>query len=206
MDGVREEQKGWIEQYETYKRNLQSKNWTNVTFVESLEYRHEAGMLRAVFESNLIKTPLILYVMHDFPLCDTFIDWRGIVDTLLDGDVSCIFFNHDSDLRMHNRPHQAQQFKDLTGEEMKVVTNRWGLPLLKTITFHPFNIATTEFNQFLVSHFKTARIHIDCDEIHNILEKNYARYKMGIYTPDGDMKRFYNLMGRTDGPKLPMEF
>jgi hypothetical protein len=203
VDGVREEQRHLEKQYAEYKENLRKKNWRNVHLIEFLSYHHQAGMFREAISQ--VKTPLVLWVEHDFPLNYMPIDWSGLVSTLLDGELSCIRLNHDSDLRFQNRPNQRQQYRDITGKNMVQYINKYGVPLLPVVNWDSLpHIAKVEFYHFLFGCFKEAKIHLDCTDTHIAIEQNHIAYPVGLYAPDGDMKRFENLMGRGSEPKYPM--
>lgn len=207
MDGVREEQNHLRAQYEEYKKNLFCKNYANVHMIEFPNFKHQAGMMREVLRENIIKTPLVFWVEHDFPLNYTFIKWEEVVKTLLSGEIHCLRFCHDSDARYFDRPHQQEQFKNLTGHEMSLYINQFGLRLLPVINMDTLpHIATIDFYRFIIGLFQEAKIHIDCPQMNSVLELSYPTWKVALYAPEGNMKRFEGFGARGSEPKYPMMF
>lgn len=207
FDGVRQEQKCYEQIYEEYKRSIRSKNWLNTTFQEFSEFTHQAGMIRSALSQNLVKTPLLLWIEHDFLLNDEIIDWDGVVQTLLDREVDCIRFCHDEDLRYISREHQQEQFRNVTGQKMEPFVSQSGVPLMPVIAMDTLpHIARADFYEYLVQFYKEGKIHVDCPQIQEVIENSYPRYKVAMYTPEGNMKRFTNLWGRGDEPKYEMTF
>jgi hypothetical protein len=204
-DGVREEQNHLADDYAKYKQSLHQKNWTNVQILEFDSFHHQAGMIRTALAQGAIQTPLIFWVEHDFPMNYTFIDWGGVVNTLLDREVDCIRFCHDPDTNLFTRPHQKDQFQQLTGEPMHAFVSRCGLPLLTVLNMDtPPHVARTDFYQWLLTVFKEAKIHVDCVESNQLIERSWPQKKVSLYVPEGNIKKFENLKGRGNEPKYPM--
>lgn len=210
VDGVRKEQEHLRKQYEEYKSRLQEKirsEWTYVQLRIFEDFTHQAGMLRTAISENLITTPLIFWNEHDFVLLtDKVFDWEGIVKTLLEEDISWIRISHDEDLRYENRPHQIEQYYQFTGgEKMQAFQSKNGVPLFTSLNWgSPPYIGTLDFHKFLISFFKEAKIHLDCSETHEAVEKNCKKWRGAIYTPEGDIKRFFNTRGRENELKYSM--
>ncbi len=217
MDGVRPEQECLRLGYEVYSQRMLIRakgEWSNFTPVQFDKFTHQAGMMRAALSRSLIKTPLVLWVEHDLPLVedvtpgrenDSFIDWKGITETLLDGEVSCIHFCCEKDLTLLRRPNQIAQYKDITGEEMRLFRSRHGVPLLTSITWDSQpHIARIEFYQFLCSAFDKGQIHFDCEQTRQLIEQHHREYPLGWYAPEGDMNRFIGLPARGNETKYPM--
>lgn len=205
-DGVRDEQKHLAEKYAGYRQRLREKNWTNVEIQEFSEFTHQAGMIRTALQSGWITTPLLFWVEHDFPMNYTPIDWAGIEQTLLDGEVHCIRFCHDDDTRYFDRPHQKDQFRQLTGQEMIPFASRAGVPLLPVVGLDTLpHVARVDFYEALISVFHTGRIHVDCAETNQLIERSFPRWKVAVYIPRGrTIKKFEGLGARGDEPKYPM--
>lgn len=212
VDGVRAEQEHLRKRYEEYKNKLQEKissEWKYVKLRIFEDFTHQAGMLRTALSENLITTPLILWNEHDFMLLtDKGFDWEGIIKTLLEENISWIRISHDEDLRYENRRYQIEQYFQLTGgEEMHAFRSKNGVPLFTSLNWgSPPFVAHLDFYKFLISFFKEGKIHLDCSETHEAVEKNYKKWKGAVYIPDGDIKRFTILRGRESEPKYPMTF
>lgn len=206
VDGIRDEQQHLAEGYAEYKLRLRDKNWTNVEIREFSEFTHQAGMIRVALAEGRIQTPLIFWVEHDFPMNYTPIDWGGISQTLLDGEVHCIRFCHDDDTRYFDRPHQKEQFQQLTGQEMISFVSRAGVPLLPVTWMDTLpHITRIDFYQHILQVFKTGRIHVDCAESNQLIEQSYPTWKVALYVPqERTIKKFEGLGARGDEPKYTM--
>lgn len=206
-DGVREEQDHLRKRYEDYLINLSEKNWTNVRVEKFSSFHHQAGMMRAALQQNWISTPLVLWIEHDFPLNYMAVEWQPIISTLLSQDYHVIRFCHDSDTRYFDRPNQREQFKNLTGHETGIFTNRFGIRLLPVLNMDTLpHIATTNFYKFIIGLFREAKTHVDCLGMNSVLEHSYPTWKLALYAPEGNMKRFEGFGARGDEPKYPMTF
>lgn len=205
-DGVRSEQQHLANEYAEYKRRLQDKNWTNIEVKEFSEFTHQAGMIRIAMSEGWIQTPLLFWVEHDFPMNYTPIDWNGIIQTLISGEVHCIRFCYDDDTRYFDRPNQKEQFRNLTGRDMILFTSRAGVPLLPVVWMDTLpHVARVDFYQYLLQVFKTGRIHVDCAESNQLIEQSYPQWKVALYAPrERTIKKFEGLKGRGSEPKYPM--
>lgn len=199
-DGVREEQKVWSDRYAAYLQALRQKDYAGVEVHEFQKFMHQAGMIREFLPQ--VRTPLILWVEHDLPMVKEHIPWEGIVQSLLDKVVTSVRFVLD-DVR---KPYY---------ERGEFFTHEvW---LTKTVEYFSLpNIARKDLYEFIVPHFKTAQIHLECNNICGLFHDDRApQWPLSIYhAPDG-RPRAYSLDGRSVkpvksarpcGPKLPMRF
>ena len=199
-DGVREEQTCWKERYATYLQSINQKEWPGVQIHQFQKFMHQAGMIRETL--NQVRTPLILWIEHDLPLVKDHIPWEGIIQALLDNAVSSVRFVLD-DVR---KPYYERG--DFTTH---------GVTLTRTVEYSSLpNIARKDLYEFIVPHFKTAQIHLECSNICGLFHDDRApQWPLSIYhAPDG-RPREYSLDGRSVkpvksarpcGPKLPMRF
>jgi hypothetical protein len=217
-DGVREEQEHLRESYTEYISRLRRLNLPNVWIHADGVFRHQAGMTGELYKrqkdsdiqswDKYLNTPLLLWVEHDFLMTCDYIDWRGIVNTLMSKDYHCIRFCHDDNKNLFDRPNQKEQFLTITGRHMEREYNEWGVPLLPVVEMDTLpHIARVDYYKFLIDHFVHGKIHVDCPQIQETIQRHHATWRVALYTPDGpSMKRFHNLMGRGSEPKYPMVF
>jgi hypothetical protein len=89
-DGLKKDQLGQAEDYARYKKKLRER-WTAVKIIEFLGHTHQTEMLREVLPQ--VKTPLILWVEHDWPLlAGEKIEWEKLAEVLLLGEVTDVTF------------------------------------------------------------------------------------------------------------------
>ena len=196
-DGVRDEQRSWAEKYTEYKNALRNKEWPNVQIVEFSDFSHQAGMIRSALPK--IQTPLILWVEHDYRLLPDFIDWNGIVETLLDNEVTSVRFATD-DCLVAREPFEREAF-----------ISSHGVPLRKTVEYLSFpNIARRELYESFLPLFKTARTHLECTLTRRLTEQdNWGKIKLSIWNPTNRIRTLHlNARVFSDGfvgPKPPLE-
>ena len=89
VDGI----EGQNRDYSKYVGDLMWKcnhEWTNVLPVIFDKKSQQATMTYAVLD--LVKTPLLLFVEHDAPLCGEF-DWDGLIRVCVEGDANVVRFH-----------------------------------------------------------------------------------------------------------------
>lgn len=198
IDGVRKEQMGKNNDYQEYIRRILWKTnfeWKKVTPIMFDDFSHQSGMTIKALKQ--VKTPLILFVEHDTPLCE-YIEWEGLVKTILEGDANVI--------RLHHEALILQDHKHLMLDKEPVIINN--IPLTKTTQWSQRpHLALTEFyRKMLDTYFKPDEKSFIEDKVHGRLISDYnSRGKVGwndwklfIYSPQRDMKRSYHLDGRGD--------
>jgi len=199
FDGVRQEQEHLRKGYEEYKailtKRIDGGEWTNSEYILFDEFTHQAGMIRGALHLDRILTPLILWMEHDFPFNGFPIDWSGIVSTLLDNEVCYVRF------ALPEENWTTVRAAHLREDEM---VSRHGVPMMRLMNFSSLpNISRTDFILRLTEIFREAKIHLECEATEGIAyhEKNW---RLALYTPAGDLARFYSLDGRAGPTKLPM--
>ena len=201
-DGVRDEQQVWTEKYKEYLSFLKQKERykPDTHVIQFPIFMHQAGMLREVLKkkNDIISTPLILWIEHDFYLLPEVIDWPGIVETLLDNEVTSVRFSTNND-NYAKPPFEREAF-----------ISQAGIPLRKTIEYLSFpNIARRELYDAFMPQFQTGRTHIECGQTRSLTERDDGRtLKLSIYNPPL-RRRVGCLNGRVFedgfvGPKFPM--
>jgi hypothetical protein len=187
IDGIHPEERYLQGKYEEYVENLKEKNWVDVKLLRFLNWEHQSGMLRtAIFSFDLIKTPLVFWSEHDIPLNDEYINWQGIVDTLLDGDIGGIRFELTGD---------APKANEVQG---RIV--RHGVPLILSTQYvnWPQVFRLDYFKEFIDS-FGDARTYLEVTERDGLVGKFWEKFKYGIYSPEPEIKRCYHINGRERG-------
>lgn len=195
LDGVRDEQAETIPAYAEYKQALKNQARKNTQIVESPEFRHEAGQMRAFLRSGICKTPLICYLQHDAVLSPENIDWQGIAAALLDSTVSCVRFALDVGFP-HGKEHMFRGC---------IMTH--GVPLLLiTELFTTACIARADFFEHIVSHFDAAQCHLDGDEIQPVTAKDDGKVRrIGCYCPFDNEDCGYKRVSHADARRAGIE-
>ena len=201
FDGVRREQYELRESYEeATQRTLWTADhvWGNVCPFIFNEHTHQVGMMRAAIDE--IKTPLLMYVEQDTPLCiDREIDFGLICEFITEG--------HSDVVRLHHEAH-------IPDEHQPMMHGMEPGPFMRTSQWSQRpHVAWTEFYRWVLGHFTpNARSFIE-DKMHGICDEAYKiygmagweNYRVHIYAPEGDIKRSWHTDGRAGGPKFESE-
>lgn len=189
VDGVHPEETYLTERYRGYTDNLASRwhDWHNVNIRYHDEWLHQSGMLRKlILEDDDVKTPLVFWSEHDIPLRDAPIDWQGIIDTLLDGQIGGIRFELTGDppklneMRGHITPH--------------------GIPLELSTQFVNWpQIFRLDYLKVFLEPFKNSKTYLECAEFDGRVGHMWDQWKYGIYSPEGEIRRCYHTHGRARG-------
>lgn len=203
IDGIRDEQKQFTDNYIEYTRRLLWKcahEWYNVVPLLFDEHSHQAIMTRKALE--LVRTPLILFVEHDTPITpDRDIPFPKLANYILEGKANIIRLHHEAlVLEVHKYLMIGEQEDDLWA------TYQWSQ--------RP-HLARTEFYKHMLEEYfpPLAKTMIE-DLMYGKLENAYRdqgkagwdRFRVFIYTPEGDIKRSYHLDGREGEPKYESTF
>lgn len=205
-DGVRPQVEHRREQYAEYKKVLAEKmrclkyGW----LVEFDRYTQQAEMLRQVIERGDVQTPYVLFVEHDTPLVttknprdgrtdtmpqDCQIDWQGMVEVLHDGKANQIrFYVWEAIFQPHAHMMRGEfRHRDAT--------------YVKTTQYSQWpNLATTDFyRRILPQHFRPQVPQmIELGMYGPVANAPWEQFKVVIYLPDENARRFYHLNGRAD--------
>ena len=187
MDGVHPEEGYLREKYEGFKTAIYKKyrtcEWTDFSFVVYNIWQHQSGMLKDHIFNENIGTPLVFWSEHDIPLRDEFIDWQGIVDTLLDGEIGGIRF-------------------ELTGDppkrdETKGFVTPHGIPLqLSTQYVNWPQVFRLDYLKEFIAAFGDSKTYLECSEKDDIVKRLWSKWQYGIYSPEGEIRRCYHTHGR----------
>lgn len=208
IDGIREQQLDRKDDYEKYKQKLLwlcNNQWTNVLPVVFDEHNHQASMTKKTLD--LVRTPLLLFVEHDTPIVTDYeIEWDGLADVILQGEANFIRLHHEALVLPEHEPLMIDS----------AASKICGVPLRKTIQWsqRPHLASAAFYRRFLDTHFSPESRTMIEDKMHGVVLEawdvqgimGWYDYRLMIYTPEGNIKRSYNLDGRKDDPKYDMTF
>jgi len=188
-DGVHPEEEYLRERYEGYLEKLHTRasGWRNTSLYLFKEWKHQSGMLRQVLDDHFsVTTPLVFWSEHDIPLRDDYINWQGIVDTLLAEDLYGIRF-------------------ELTGDPLKqdetkgsIVTH--GVPVVLSTQFVNWpQVFRLDYIKDIMVSFGDSKTYLECAEYDGIVRDRFNTRRYGIYSPEGDIRRCYHSNGREHG-------
>jgi len=194
VDGVRPEQHRYTEAYQEYTRRLlwlAHNEWYNVQVTVHDTHKHQAWMCRE--ELATVATPLLLYVEHDTPLYN---DWpvTRLVRPLLDKTAYLVRLNHEHMLQ----PDHAHL---LVGGDTTPLN---GLPYRRTIQWsqRPHLARVDEYTRWLNDWFKPGERSMIEDRMHSVVQRfPWERFRIFLYTPEGNMQRSIHTDGRGEDPK-----
>jgi len=196
--------------YEEYTRRLIWKcnvEWKNVLPLVFDKPTHQVGMAREALK--IVKTPTILYVEHDAPICSDVefgYSWDELVKTILEGTANVVRFHHEARI--------LPEHEELMIGPVEYVN---GVPMRKTMQWSQRpHLARTEFyKQMLYQYFAPdafgmiedhiySKCLIDCRE-HGMM--GWYNWRIWVFHPEGDnIKRSYTVDGRQDDLKYDEEY
>ena len=224
-DGVRPNVEFRRAQYENYLQRLAdllaSMKYGNVCMPMFNTYTQQAQMMRRVLNadcdprvSTLIETPYVLFCEHDGELVSTTnprihkqetlpedcqIAWQDICDLLASGGANIVrFYAWDEVYSGHAHLMQGQMIQS---------TSRF----IKTTQYSQWpHIARTDFyKKMLHDHFRPDEIRmIEIGMYGPVGAAPWEQYRVVIYAPEGNMRRFYHRNGRADetGKQDPVDW
>lgn len=206
FDGLRDEHADRRHKYEKYIERILWKcnyEWKNVLPIIFKEHTHQVGMTRAALKK--VRTPMILFVEHDTPLCGE-IPFQNLSDAIIEGHANVIRLHHEA---LILEPHQYLMLD-------KSPINQNGVPMLRTAQWSQRpHLANKDFYQeMLDKYFSANAISMIEDGVHGKVQEAYRKrqkvgwneFKLWIYAPEGDMKRSYHTDGRGTDPKFEDTF
>lgn len=205
VDGIREEQEHYRENYEEYKRRLlwlSNFKWDNVLPIIYDEHMHQSKMARDVIKH--IKTPCLLYVEHDTSLCpDREYEWDKQIKMMLSGEASLIRFHFEALVLPEHEYLMMSDPEEHFGTHYRK-TQQWSQrPHLASVAF---------YDRVLRDYFHPETKTLIEIPLHGALQDGCRNGMMGwynwrtwMYTPQGqDIKRSYTVDGRKDDPQYEM--
>lgn len=204
-DGVRPNVEFRREQYEEYKVRLIEKCTKlrgNIHVILCQNYSQQALMMRQTLE--MIDTPFVLFCEHDGELVttnnprdgfqntlpeDCNIEWQDITGLIASGGMNIIrFYAWDKIYSGHAHMMCGQMIQGKS-------------KFIKTIQYSQWpHIASTRFyREMLQKHFGPTEIKmIEIGMYGPVAAAPWEQYRIGIYAPEGNMRRFYHRNGRAD--------
>jgi len=197
QDGVRPEQEHRRVDYETYKQELLflcRNEYHNVLPIFFDEFLHQAEMTRRTLDK--IKTPYLLFLEHDTPLCDSLpIEWDGIVRILESGWAESVRFHHYDLGYIH--PEHWHLMIDKERQEAG------GIKAMRTNQYSQRpHVAMVDFYRRMMSNFSENNRTFIEDRVYTLFYEGKSPFKLAIYTPEGHIKRSRDLNGREGGEKF----
>lgn len=207
-DGVREQVNHRAVQYDEYLErvgeNYAAMKYGRASLCMAMTHKHQAALTREVIE-NYVKTPFVFFSEHDTPLVTTFnprdvggngrtleedciIRWDEICDLLASGGANMA--------RFYLWEKIWWEHEYLMRGQMKQGSSRF----IQTVQFSGWpNIATTEFYKRLLREIpEGAKTMIEPAVIGRVQAASWTDYRLVIYLPEPNGRRFYHLNGRVD--------
>ena len=191
LDGVRKENENRREAYEEYKRNLVWKcnhEFHNVLPIVFPEYLHQTEMMHRTIP--MIKTPLLMFLEHDWEILNRPIDWDAMCNAIQKGAV-----NHVRLCRW-TQIHPAHEYLVVGRDSFE------GFPFVKIQQWsgHP-HIAGVEYYKRLLSNTsRNTRSLLETWAYGLTQGVPWDVWKTTVYNPEGDMKRIEHTDGREGDP------
>lgn len=207
LDGVREEQEDKRKNYEEYCRRVLWKannEWDALPLLFE-KHTHQAGMTREALKH--VKTPYILFIEHDTPITpDRKFNWEGLQNAIAEGYANVIRFHYEAMI------HPEHKYLMLDTEPQDICS----VPMMRTVQWsqRPHLASTEWYRWMLEEYFPHDAITMIEDKLYGDLVNAYNdqglpawnKFKLWIYTPEGDIKRSYTTDGRGNEPKYGMFF
>jgi hypothetical protein len=187
VDGVHPEETYLSERYSEYKNSLAIKfDDASIRLRFHNEWLHQSGMLKKLLEEDAISTPLVFWSECDIPLRDEPIDWQGIVDTLLEGEIGGIRFELTGDPPKRN---------EVVGS---IVTH--GIPLVLSTQYVNWpQVFRLDYLKEFLEPFGNSKTYLECAEFDGRVGQLWKKWQYGIYSPEGEIRRCYHTNGRCRG-------
>ena len=190
QDGVRKEQEDRIPVYTEYIENLKKLELPNLRISQFEQFTQQAAMTMETLPQ--IITPLLLFVEHDTPLVDAWIDWPLLQDAVTSGITNMIRLHYDE--AIHPDHHHMMRGK-LTDN------------LIKTVQWHQRpHLTSVNWYEGIINKYFTlqSRVWIE-DKIYSpVSYSEWEDFKLTIYDPCGtgqNMKRSRDIDGRGEDIK-----
>lgn len=201
FDGVRPEHEHARERYEAHQQQMMRSRDPQTTFWRFEAHHHQAAMTRRILRE--IETPAVLFVEQDTPLVGE-IPWEALVGAVT-GQLDMIRLHHEAEI------HPLHRHLMLDGEPVDL-----GVPIVRTVQWSQRpHVANAGWYRWVVeSHFGAeARTMIE-DVMHGVAQAawrtyglaGWERYRLGVYHPEGDIKRSTHTDGRAGWTKGTMNF
>jgi hypothetical protein len=211
IDGIREEQKQYEDQYNEYKNKVLWKclhEYKNILPIIFDKHSHQTTMMKETI--GLVETSLILYVEGDLPLrTDRLIEWQKCFDLIGNDKANVIRFYLREEVPMEHEHMMCGQ------EDIFLKTVQWSQ--------NPHLALTEYYRKFILPNVKEinyiedeiyGKVQTDCEylpnqtipsgDVYEFKIRNWEAHKMFIYYPDkgNNMSRVIHLDGRKSTQKF----
>lgn len=206
-DGVRPNVEFRRHQYENYRDRLTklffAGRFGNADIIKFGSYTQQATMMRDTLDYR-VQTPLVLFCEHDGELVtthnprdgvqetlpqDCVIAWQDIIDLIQSGGANFVRFNAWEKILPAHR--------HMMGGQMIQGSSRF----IKTTQYSQWpHVASADFyRKMLREHFRPdERKMIEIGMYGPVAESPWDQYRVVLYDPDGNARRFYHRNGRAD--------
>jgi hypothetical protein len=211
IDGIREEQRQYEDQYNEYKNKVLWKclhEYKNILPIIFDKHSHQTTMMKETI--GLVETSLILYVEGDLPLrTDRLIEWQKCFDLIGNDKANLIRFYLREEVPMEHEHMMCGQ------EDIFLKTVQWSQ--------NPHLALTEYYRKFILPNVKEinyiedeiyGKVQTDCEylpnqtipsgDVYEFKIRNWEAHKMFIYYPDkgNNMSRVIHLDGRKSTQKF----
>ena len=196
FDGVHAIQESMRENYEAYQKTLVARialgQWINSEWMIFREWGHQGTMIREALRQDRIHTPLVLWLESDFPFNDQPIDWPGITASLLENEVDYIRF-----------ALPEENWISVQALHMPAISAH--VPMMRTMNYSSLpHVCRIQLLQRLMLELIEGKDHLECVATEGIAFQE-PKWRLALYTPPGELARFYSLDGRAGWQKPPTE-
>lgn len=215
-DGVRDEQEQMRGEYEGFLARLVwscARDWQNVLPIVLDHHAHQANAARVAMEH--VRTPVVLFVEHDTPLCEQ-IPFRDLVEVIRSGYANVVRLHHEAHVLDPHQHLMLDREPRTIAVGPKPLADMDTVPLLRTVQWsqRPHLASAGFYRQILGSYFGTESRTMIEDVMHGVVQDAWNRhgiagweqFRLVMYAPPGDMKRSLHLDGRGGDPKYDMRY
>ena len=173
---------------------------TNVLPVWTPEHEHQANLMRQALE--MVRTPLVLFMEHDTPLCGE-IPWGELGDVILSGQANVI--------RLSSEASILEPWQHLFLDTQDAPQYVGGIPLVRTVQWSSRpHLADADWYRRIIDTWFDPSSRIFTEEVlHGVVqhawrtrrEAGWREWRLWMYAPPGDMKRSWHTDGRAGADK-----
>lgn len=210
VDGVRPEQEDRRADYEEFTRGLlwtANHEWSNVLPILMDDWVHQANATRELLKE--VRTPLILFMEHDTPLVGE-IPWPALCDFVESGEANLVRFHHETKIL------EEHKYLQLDHRPKEIPTEHGTIEGIRTTAFwaRPHLASANWYEKMLDEYFPLdSRTFIE-DKLYGLVrndwtdhgEAGWDKWRLWIYTPEGNIKRSAHSDARGEEEKYELFF
>lgn len=195
IDGIRAEQQNYSQRYLDYVETVLEwcRHRPNITPMLFPRHSHQVEMTRRALAE--VRTPTVLFVEHDTPL-DGDLPVAQILDSIEGCPIDLVRLHHETEIPSEH---------DYLMAGHAVLDS--GLPVMTTRQWsqRPHFASTRWYRDRLAESFPSGYVGMIEDRLHGVVQSEpWERWRLGIYHPDGPIKRSGHLDGRGSDEKWPV--